>query len=99
MRSAMHHFAKYMASYTALMLIAYLLWQSSGCPAADAVLPAGTFEQCVFSLSNFLIGFAVVAYPLYALIEAAVKRIMGKAGRSSAAGNEASSLKKRAASH
>lgn len=75
MRSAMLHFAKYMASYTALMIVAYALWQAAGCPAVDDSFAAGSFQQVAFSLSNFLIAFAVAAYPLYAVIEAALRRI------------------------
>lgn len=75
MRSAMLHFAKYMASYAILMGAAYILWLASGSPAHDAVLQAGTFERGAFMLSNFLIGFSIIAYPLYALIAACIRRI------------------------
>lgn len=99
MRIAMLHFARYMASYTILMIIAYALWQASGCPARDAVFAAGSFQQVAFSLSNFLIGFAVAAYPLYALIEATIRRISRGAAQGRAHSKKPSSAQQQATSH
>ena len=66
------HFAWYMASYTVLMLASYALWIAAGSPAGP--LEAGTFAGGLQAVSNFLVDFAVVAYPLYAAIRYLIKR-------------------------
>ena len=67
------HFAWYMASYAVLMLASYALWIAAGSPAGP--LEAGTFASGLQAVSNFLVDFAVVAYPLYAVIRYLIKRL------------------------
>ncbi len=76
MKSAMLHFARYMATYVALMLASYLVWLAAGSPAdAAAALAAGARPSALLAVSNFLMNFALVAYPAYVLIALAVRRI------------------------
>lgn len=67
------HFAWYMASYTVLMLVSYALWIAAGSPAGP--LEAGKGTGGLQAVSNFLVDFAVVAYPLYAAIRYLIKRL------------------------
>ena len=67
------HFAWYMASYTVLMLVSYALWIAAGSPAGP--LEAGKGAGGLQAVSNFLVDFAVVAYPLYAAIRYLIKRL------------------------
>ena len=73
MKSFMSHFARYMATYAALMLASYLVWAAAGSPAdAPAAFAAGPQASALLSVSNFLMNFALIAYPAYALIAAAI---------------------------
>ena len=73
MKSFMLHFARYMATYAALMLASYLVWTAAGSPVdAAAALAAGPQASALLSVSNFLMNFALIAYPAYALIAAAI---------------------------
>lgn len=75
MKSFMLHFARYMATYAALMLASYLVWAAAGGPAdAAAAFAAGPQASALASISNFLMDFALIAYPAYALIAAAIRR-------------------------
>ena len=67
------HFAWYMASYTVLMLVSYALWIAAGSPAGP--LGVGTVAGALQAVSDFLVNFAVVAYPLYAAIRFIIKRL------------------------
>ena len=67
------HFAWYMASYTVLMLVSYALWIAAGSPAGP--LGVGTAAGALQAVSDFLVNFAVVAYPLYAAIRFIIKRL------------------------
>ena len=67
------HFAWYMASYTVLMLVSYALWIAAGSPAGP--LGVGTVAGALQAVSDFLVNFAVVAYPLYAAIRYFIKRL------------------------
>ncbi len=75
------HFAKYMATYTALMFVSFLLWQAAGGGTDQTlnVVLADTFSGTLFAVSDFLIDFAAIAYPLYAVIATCIKRI-GRSG-------------------
>ena len=64
------HFAWYMLSYTVLMLASYLLWNAAG-----AVADAAGLGALLQAASDFLINFAVFAYPLFAVIKAIIKRM------------------------
>lgn len=73
MKSFMSHFARYMATYAALMLASYLVWAAAGSPAdAPAAFAAGPQASALLSVSNFLMNFALIAYPAYALLAAAI---------------------------
>lgn len=67
------HFAWYMASYTVLMLVSYALWIAAGSPAGP--LGVGTVAGALQAVSDFLVNFAVIAYPLYAAIRFIIKRL------------------------
>ncbi len=76
MRTAMIHFAKYMATYTALMFASYLLWIAAGSPA-DAAAAAATSAQAadLLAASNFLMPLSLLAYPVWALIAFIVRHL------------------------
>ncbi len=76
MRSIMTHFAKFMATYTALMFASYLLWCAAGSPAdAAAAIAAGTQAADLLAASNFLMQLSFVAYPAWALIAYIVRHL------------------------
>lgn len=74
MKSFMLHFARYMATYAALMLASYLVWTAAGSPTdAATAFAAGPQASGLLATSNFLMNFALIAYPAYALIAAAIR--------------------------
>lgn len=83
------HLVRYMATYTILMFVSFLLWQAAGSPAGalsigasawDAAFAAGTAGNPLAIASDFLIGFSLAAYPLYCAIKGFCKRISGRKG-------------------
>ena len=83
------HLVRYMATYTILMFISFLLWQAAGSPAGalsvgasawDAAFAAGASGNPLALASDFLIGFSLVAYPLYCVIKGFCKRISSHKG-------------------
>ena len=83
------HLVRYMGTYTALMVVSFLLWQAAGCPAGalsvgtsawDAAFAAGAADNPLALASDFLIEFSLVAYPLYCAIKGFCKRISGRKG-------------------
>ena len=82
------HLVRYMATYTILMFVSFLLWQAAGSPAGalsvgssawDAAF-AGAADNPLSLASDFLIEFSLVAYPLYCAIKGFCKRISGRNG-------------------
>lgn len=72
-------FVKYMASYAVLMFASYALWLASGFYSGTSVGAVGADVSLSLScglhaVSDFLVVFAVFAYPAYAAIKAAVGR-------------------------
>lgn len=84
------HLAKYMGTYTLLMLVSYLLWQLNRIVAAssNAILWYTPTEVAdgLFWLSSFLIDFAAIAYPLYVAIACLCKWIARHIGMRPARG-------------
>lgn len=83
------HLVRYMATYTILMFVSFLLWQAAGCPAGalgagvsalDAAFATGVAGNPLALASDFLIQFSLVAYPLYCAIKSFCKRISGRKG-------------------
>ena len=83
------HLVRYMATYTILMFVSFLLWQAAGSPAGalsvgasawDTAFTAGASGNPLALASDFLIGFSLVAYPLYCAIKGFCKRIFGRKG-------------------
>ena len=76
------HFGKYMGTYTVLMFASFLLWQGAGDVSAGAAVfvDASSLSAAMLIASDFLIGFAAIAYPLYAIIAACIKRIARSGG-------------------
>lgn len=84
------HLVRYMGTYTILMFVSFLLWQAAGRPAGalsvgasawDAAFAADAAGNPLALASDFLIGFSLVAYPLYCAIKGFCKRISGRKGR------------------
>lgn len=84
------HLVRYMATYTILMFVSFLLWQAAGCPAGtlsvgpsawDVSFAAGAASNPLALVSDFLIEFSLVAYPLYCAIKGFCKRVSGRKGR------------------
>ena len=83
------HLVRYMATYTILMFVSFLLWQAAGSPAGalsagasawDTAFATGASGNPLALASDFLIGFSLVAYPLYCAIKGFCKRISGRNG-------------------
>lgn len=81
------HLVRYIGTYTALMFVSFLLWQAAGCPAGalsvgssawDTAFAASASGNPLALASDFLIGFSLVAYPLYCAIKGLCKRISGR---------------------
>ena len=83
------HLVRYMATYTTLMFVSFLLWQAAGCPAGalsvgvsawDGAFASNTSSNLLALASDFIIQFSLVAYPLYCAIKGICKRISGRKG-------------------
>lgn len=96
------YLAKYMGTYTLLMVASYLLWRLSGAVAASS----GFFLLCtsaevasgLYVISSFLVDFAVFAYPLYVAIKHLYKRAAKRIGAKLAKDSDCASGKSAAAS-
>ena len=85
MGRAWHCFVTYMVSYAALMFASYLLWRASGLYSGVSVDAAGgaislSLFHGLSALSDFLVVFAVFAYPAYAVVKAAISRLSRRGG-------------------
>ena len=88
-----HWFVAYMVSYAILMLVSYLLWQASGLYSdvsagatagasgggTGGIVPLSLFYG-LRVLSDFLVVFAVFAYPAYSVVKAAIVRLSRRNG-------------------
>ena len=85
MGRAWQWFVKYMASYAVLMITSYVLWlasglcygASAGAVGADVLL---SFSCGLRATSDFLVLFAVFAYPAYAAIKAVIGFLVRRGG-------------------
>ena len=96
------HLARYMGTYTLLMAASYLLWRLSGVFAASSsvflLFTAAEVAGGLYEFSNFLVDFAVVAYPLYCAVRHLSKWIVKYIGERSAKNSGCSNGKSAAAS-